>query len=142
MRIYSGFEITLVILILTIAALTEALQDIDKPFLTAKSEITLLTANDAGVAETRTRSQDSFTVIRLGPNDPPVSTTIYGTVPHTILSIPKLAITDDGRYGFVMNNTFRFSRTALGDEVLEEPERVESNFVMGYKYMPVMLHPV
>jgi cytochrome P450 len=27
-------------------------------------------------------------------------------------------------------------------EVLEEPERVESNFVMGYKYMPVKLHPV
>jgi cytochrome P450 len=27
-------------------------------------------------------------------------------------------------------------------EVLEEPERVESNFVMGYQYMPVKLHPV
>ena len=26
-------------------------------------------------------------------------------------------------------------------ELLDEPERVESNFVMGYKYMPVRLHP-
>jgi cytochrome P450 len=26
-------------------------------------------------------------------------------------------------------------------EVLEEPERVESNFVMGYTHMPVVLHP-
>jgi cytochrome P450 len=25
-------------------------------------------------------------------------------------------------------------------EVLEEPERVTSNFVMGYSHMPVMLH--
>ena len=28
----------------------------------------------------------------------------------------------------------------VGDEVLEEPERVHSNFVLGYTHMPVVVH--
>jgi len=32
----------------------------------------------------------------------------------------------------------RFSKV----EVMDEPERVKSNFVHGYKYMPVRVHPL
>jgi hypothetical protein len=87
----------------------------DKPYLTTKSEITLLSTNDGetdpawrttvdGLTDYEVKTKDSFTVIRLGPDHPPVCKTIYGTVPCSILGTPSMAMSSDGHYGLITNH--------------------------------------
>ena len=90
----------------------------EKPYITTKTPLTLLSANDAeanpilmrtddGLTDDTLMAQDSFTVIRLGPNDPPICKTVYGTVPCTVIGTPRIAMSADGRFGLITNHDFR-----------------------------------
>jgi hypothetical protein len=115
------------ILSLTLLASTlawpSALQSDDKPFITTQTPLTLLSVNDGetdimwrktreGLNDREVKTQDSITVIHLGPDHPPITKTVYGTVPSSILGTPTMAMSADGRYGIVANHGFRGS-TAL-----------------------------
>lgn len=96
-----------------------------KPFLRTQADITILSVND-GQSHLRldadelldrvNRTEDSITVVHLGSDHPPQVTTVYGTVPNTIAGSPYMAMSADGRYGFV---TSRGGGTSSG-----EPERL------------------
>ena len=99
--------------------------DASKPYMTTRSPITLLSANDAevdflwrktreGLRDREVKSQDSITVIHLGPDHPPISRTVYGTVPSTILGTPTMAMSADGRYGIIANHGFRGTSAFAG----------------------------
>ncbi len=99
--------------------------DASMPFITTQSPITLLSANDAevdflwrktreGLRDREVKSQDSITVIHLGPDHPPISRTIYGTVPSTIIGTPTMAMSADGRYGIIANHGFRGTTAFAG----------------------------
>jgi len=91
------------------------------PWITSKEPLTLLSANDGQAHikvdasswtsnvplrfERTNTTRDSITVIHLGPDHPPVVKTVYGTVPNTIFGAPYLAMSPDGRYGFVTCST-------------------------------------
>jgi pimeloyl-ACP methyl ester carboxylesterase len=84
------------------------------PYITTPYPVTLLSANDGECRFLHTSSglqqkpvSDSITVIRLGPDQPPVSKTVTGTVPVTIHGSPHVAISANGRYGFVANHGWR-----------------------------------
>jgi len=92
-------------LALALAASTTA-QDQAIPGIRAKQRLTILSANDGHVharrdKEAKKSTLDSITVIHLGPDHPPIVKTVYGTVPNTISGPPYMAMTGDGRYGFV-----------------------------------------
>ncbi len=97
------------ILLTTILALTltsgTTAQDQDVPGIRTKQRLTILSANDGDVHafrdKAKKRTPDSITVIHLGPDHPPIVKTVYGTVPNTISGPPYMAMTGDGRYGFV-----------------------------------------
>ena len=93
-------------------------QDPSAPWITTDERLTLLSAND-GATHLHVRpleydrdpdvvTQDSITVVRLGPDHPPIVNTVYGTAPNSIIGAPYIAMTGDGRYGFVpsMRNPF------------------------------------
>ncbi|NLY02086.1 MAG: hypothetical protein GXY83_38880 [Rhodopirellula sp.] len=89
------------------------------PYLTTPCRVTLLSANDGEIRFLHTRDgtrqepvPDSITVIRLGPDHPPVSKTIAGTVPSTIYGAPHIVISADGRFGFVTNHSWRYQSAA------------------------------
>ena len=109
---------------LTLLALTlawpSAPQSDDKPYITTQTPLTLLSANDGetgirwrktreGLNDREVKTQDSITVIHLGPDHPPITKTVYGTVPSSILGTPTMAMSADGRYGIVANHGFRGS---------------------------------
>ena len=82
------------------------------PWIATSEPITILSANDgwtharltgdpALTRDTENLTADSITVVHLGPGHPPVTKTVYGTVPNSIFSAPYSAMTGDGRYGFV-----------------------------------------
>lgn len=80
------------------------------PWLTSKQPLTILSANDGlvhlrvgpdGKADAKKTTADSITVIHLGPDHPPIVRTVYDTVRNTISGPPYMAMTGDGRYGFV-----------------------------------------
>lgn len=88
------------------------------PYLTTKSPITLLSANDGemdvlwrktpeGLIDYEVKTKDSFTVIFLGPDHPPITRTVYGTVPCSIAGTPTMAMSPDGHYGLITNHGFR-----------------------------------
>lgn len=90
----------------------------EKPYITTQSEITLLSANDGemdiqwrktaeGLIDYEVKTKDSFTVIRLGPDHPPICRTVYGTVPCTIIGTPTMAMSADGRFGLITNHEMR-----------------------------------
>ncbi len=90
----------------------------ERPYITTTSPLTLLSANDAEanpvflrsddkLTDNTLLSQDSFTVIQLGPNAPPSCRTVYGTVPCTVIGTPRMALSADGRYGLITNHNFR-----------------------------------
>jgi hypothetical protein len=90
----------------------------ERPYLTTKDEITLISANDGetdlwwrttteGLRDFQIKTRDSFTVIRLGPDHPPITRTVYGTVPCTIAGTPTMAISSDGRFGLITNHGYR-----------------------------------
>lgn len=89
-----------------------------QPFITTKSPITLFSTQDGETEaiwsfsntnpyDNILRAEDSFTVIHLGPNNPPVVKTVYGTIASTILGTPSMAMSKDGRYGLVTNHSWR-----------------------------------
>ena len=76
--------------------------------------MTLLSGNDGETRFLRTATgfeqacaDDSFTVIHLGPNHPPITKTIVDAAPITIYGSPHLAISRDGRYGVMANHGWR-----------------------------------
>ncbi|MEE3371506.1 MAG: WD40 repeat domain-containing protein [Planctomycetota bacterium] len=96
-----------------------------KPYITTRTPVTLLSANDGdvdflwrktreGLRDREVKTQDSITVIHLGPDHPPITRTVYGTVPSTILGTPTMAMSADGRYGIVANHGFRGSTDFAG----------------------------
>ncbi|MEE3371537.1 MAG: WD40 repeat domain-containing protein [Planctomycetota bacterium] len=91
---------------------------VSRPYITTQTPLTLLSANDGdldfhwrktreGLRDREVKTQDSVTVIHLGPDHPPITRTVYGTVPSTILGTPTMAMSADGRYGIVANHGFR-----------------------------------
>src|SRR5688572_5359350 len=91
-------------------AVSPAFAQSDTPGIRTRQPLTIVSAND-GQSHRRTNddgrpdetniTEDSITVIQLGPDHPPVVKTVYGTVPNSILSTPYLPVTPDGRYAFV-----------------------------------------
>tara|TARA_B100001057_G_scaffold411437_1_gene427067 strand:- start:497 stop:1762 length:1266 start_codon:yes stop_codon:yes gene_type:complete len=90
----------------------------NKPFITTKSPVTLFSTQDGETEaiwsfsnvnpyDNILRSEDSFTVIHLTPNEPPQVKTVYGTIASTILGTPSMAMSKDGRYGLVANHSWR-----------------------------------
>lgn len=80
------------------------------PGIRTRQRLTILSANDGYLhrrpdpdakADEKLVTPDSITVIHLGPDHPPVVKTVFGTVPNTIAGAPYMAMTGDGRYGFV-----------------------------------------
>lgn len=99
------YTLWLIPLALAAAAQTTA-QDQDVAGIRSKQRLTILSANDGHIhrrlnPEAGKATQDSITVIHLGPDHPPIVKTVYGTVPNTISGPPYMAMTGDGRYGFV-----------------------------------------
>jgi len=90
----------------------------DRPYITTQSPLTLLSSNDGeksqsflrtleGVTDWNMKVRDSFTVIHLGPDHPPLIKTVYDTVPTTVLGTPSMAMSKDGRFGLITNHGFR-----------------------------------
>src|SRR5688500_18726552 len=82
----------------------------ETPGIRTRYPLTILSANDGqshrrvnddGRPDETNITEDSITVIHLGPDHPPAVKTVYGTVPNSIMSSPYLPITPDGRYAFV-----------------------------------------
>lgn len=97
------------IVLLTIAVSTGHAQT---AWITSQKPLTILSANDGFVhlrsdPESKKVTQDSITVIHLGPDHPPIVKTVYGTVPNTISGPPYMAMTGDGRYGFVTSRKIK-----------------------------------
>ena len=87
-----------------IVAASLAFAQDDAPGIRTRVPLTILSANDG---ETHRRAnddavtEDSITVIHLGPDHPPIVRTVYESVPNSIMSTPYLPITPNGLYGFV-----------------------------------------
>ena len=97
------------------------LDDYDRPYITTQSPLTLLSSNDGEynqlyqLTEDQTtdwelKTKDSFTVIHLGPDHPPVIKTVYDTVPATIHGTPTMAMSANGRYGIIANHSRRMEK--------------------------------
>jgi hypothetical protein len=94
---------------------TEPLGGASRPYLTTNQPLTLVSANDGRTLvqrdshglfdKTKVPAQDSITVVHLGPDHPPIVNTVYGTVPNTILGSPHMAMSANGRYGFVVHHS-------------------------------------
>jgi len=67
-----------------------------------------------GLNDREVKTEDSITVIHLGPDHPPITKTVYGTVPSSILGTPTMAMSADGLYGIIANHGFR-GRTAYAN---------------------------
>src|SRR5437868_3563230 len=99
------FTLGVIPLALALTAAATA-QDQPIPGIRSKQRLTILSANDGHLHLRRDpkagkATQDSITVIHLGPDHPPIVKTVYGTVPNTISGPPYMAMTGDGRFGFV-----------------------------------------
>ena len=78
----------------------------EKPYITTQTAITLFSTQDgeteSGLSfsnvkpyDYKLRAEDSFTVVHLGPDHPPIVKTVYGTIPATILGTPTMAMSSD-----------------------------------------------
>ena len=110
-----------IFLLIIILGLTINIFAQDHPYLTTQTPITLLSANDGetapfdlttpdGLADWDLKRKDSFTVIQLGPDHPPIIKTVYDRAPVTIWGTPSMAMSKNGRYGLIANHGFRNSR--------------------------------
>ncbi len=90
----------------------------DRPYLTTQTPITLFSTNDGEynqlfqltdeqTTDWELKTKDSFTVIHLGPDHPPIIKTIYDTVPCSIYGTPTMGMSRDGRYALVANHNWR-----------------------------------
>src|SRR6266480_349833 len=107
----TNYALGVIPLLLTANAVATA-QDQAVPWITSKQRLTILSANDGQVhlrsgPDDKKVTQDSITVIHLGPDHPPIVKTVYGTVPNTISGPPYMAMTGDGRYGFVTSRKIK-----------------------------------
>jgi hypothetical protein len=120
MKINHTFSLIASFIILASSALSD-----EKPYITTQTPITLLSANDGetdirwrktpeGLNDREVKTEDSITVIHLGPDHPPITKTVYGTVPSSILGTPTMAMSADGLYGIIANHGFR-GRTAYAN---------------------------
>jgi len=111
-----------------------ALDDYDRPYITTQSPLTLLSSNDGEynqlyqltedqATDWELKTKDSFTVIHLGPDHPPIIKTIYDTVPCTIAGTPTMAISRDGRYALIANHSWRLGKM----EKLQLPDGPQTN---------------
>jgi WD40 repeat protein len=102
-------------LLLSVWLMTTAVASAQEPAIPGirtKQKLTILSANDGLLhrrpdpkADKQVVTPDSITVIHLGPDHPPIVKTVYGTVPNTIAGAPYMAMTGDGRYGFVTSRS-------------------------------------
>lgn len=85
-------------------------QDHVPPGIRTRQPLTILSANDGqshrrldaeGRRDRENVTADSVTVIHLGPDHAPLIKTVYGSVPNSIVGVPYLPVTPNGRYGFV-----------------------------------------
>ena len=106
----------------------------DRPYLTTQTPLTLFSTNDGEfnqifqlnedqTTDWELKTKDSFTVIHLGPDHPPVIKTVYGTVPCSIHGTPTMAMSADGRYGIVANHSRRMAKLLK----LKQPEGPQTN---------------
>ena len=93
-------------------------QEKQLPYLTSTSPITLFSTQDGETEgiwsfsvvnpyDFKLRAEDSFTVIHLGPDHPPIVKTVYGTIATSIIGTPSMAVSSDGHYGLVTNHNWR-----------------------------------
>ena len=127
MQFPTSLSMTAHLLVLMIAGQTSAQDrepaDAPLPYLTTAQPMTLLSANDGELRFLHTTTgaeqhcvMDSFTVIHLGPDHPPLVQTVAGTVPVTIHGSPHLAISHRGRYGFMANHGWRGEKILKGNQ--------------------------
>ncbi|TWU39378.1 lactonase family protein [Novipirellula artificiosorum] len=85
-------------------------------YLTTGTPIRLLSANDGatviqldenGLFDRTKTISDSITVIDLDRDEPPSVRTVFETVPVTITGPPHMAMSKDGRLGFVTNHSWQ-----------------------------------
>ncbi|MBM99083.1 MAG: hypothetical protein CMJ77_08145 [Planctomycetaceae bacterium] len=106
------------IVVLVLICLVAEIRAEDPPYLTTQSPITLFSTNDGEVKQLtqltdeqttdwELKTKDSFTVIRLGPDHPPIIKTVYDTAPCSIYGTPTMAMSQDGRYALVANHSWR-----------------------------------
>ena len=106
------------LLILLLIPLVSSGQEKKSPYLTSTSPITLFSTQDGETEgiwsfsvvnpyDFKLRAEDSFTVIHLGPDHPPIVKTVYGTIATSIIGTPSMAVSSDGHYGLVTNHNWR-----------------------------------
>ena len=109
---------SIVVAVLIAFAGSGGLEAEERPYLTTKTPITLFSTNDGEykqllqVTDEQTtdwelKTKDSFSVIHLGPDHPPIIRTIYDTAPCSIYGTPTMAMSKDGRYALVANHSWR-----------------------------------
>ena len=112
---------TVAFVILLFASVTDDVVAQQRPYLTTRSPLTLLSSNDGeyaqlyqrtpdGTTDWELKTKDSFTVIQLGPDHPPIIKTVYDTVAATIHGTPTMAMSRDGRYGVIANHSRRMEK--------------------------------
>ena len=110
--------VLLTALLITLNAVFSNAMAEDRPYLTTQTPLTLFSTNDGEanqqfqLTEDQTtnwelKTKDSFTVIHLGPDHPPILKTVFETVPCSILGTPTMAMSKDGRYALVANHSWR-----------------------------------
>ena len=101
-------------------------------YITTPYPVLLLSANDGEMRFQHTATglqqspvEDSITVIRLGPDHPPIAKTVTGTVPVTICGSPRVTISADGCYGFVSSHDWRpaFVANAKPAEAIDDSHK-------------------
>jgi hypothetical protein len=88
------------------------------PYITTLSPITLFSTQDGETEgiwsfskvspyDFKLLAEDSFTVIHLGEDHPPIVKTVYGTIATSIVGTPSMAVSSDGHYGLTTNHIWR-----------------------------------
>ena len=106
------------LLILLLIPFVSSGQEKKLPYLTSTSPITLFSTQDGETEgiwsfsvvnpyDFKLRAEDSFTVVHLGPDHPPIVKTVYGTIATSIIGTPSMAVSSDGHYGLVTNHNWR-----------------------------------
>ena len=110
----------------------------ETPYITTQTPLTLFSTQD-GEAEAiwsfssvkpydyKLLTKDSFSVIHLGPDHPPVVKTVYGTIAATILGTPTMAMSKDGRYGISTNHSWRIEGSRIDKLSYPKDQPVTNN---------------
>ena len=101
-----------------ISLFTLAQENNSHPYITTLSPITLFSTQDGETEgiwsfskvspyDFKLLAEDSFTVIHLGEDHPPIVKTVYGTIATSIVGTPSMAVSSDGHYGLTTNHIWR-----------------------------------